>query len=85
MGHVLGDKHAKQCVHIFLGDPRFIQPHASHNIIAPSAHERPSATTSVVKAAARELMCHVGVVIRGIPSLKADGFDCVVRMRSVSK
>jgi hypothetical protein len=73
MGLVLRDNHERQCVHIFLGDPRFIQPHVSHNIIAPSARERPNATTSVVKGAARELMCHVGVVIRGMPPPKACG------------
>ena len=37
----------------------------------------------VAKGAARELMRHVGVVIRGVPSPNAGGCDCVVRMRSV--
>ena len=83
MGHVLGHNHELECVHMLRGAIRLIQPHVSHNIIAPSAHERPGATTSVVKAAARELMCHVGVVIRGMPSPNIGGFGCVVRMRSV--
>ena len=41
MGHVLGDNHGKQCVHILPGAPRFIQPHPSHNTITPSAHGLP--------------------------------------------
>ena len=38
----------------------------------------------VAKGADRELTRHAGVVIRGVPSPKAGGVDCVVRMRSVS-
>ena len=83
MGLVLNDSHDRQCVHILAGAPRFIEPHAPHYIITPSARER-LCDYIVAKGAARELMRHVGVVIRGVPSPKAGGFDCVVRMRSVS-
>ena len=82
MGLVLNDSHDRQCVHILPGAPRFIQPYASQYIITPSARE-PLCDYIVVKKVARESMRHAGVVIRGVPSPKAGGFDCVVRMRSV--